>query len=80
MVQQLRRTVDDRIETKLPKVQAPALVVRGRYDQTLSQPWTEEFTRLLPDGRLVVIEGAADTESHDDGRGIKRSVQPVHRL
>jgi hypothetical protein len=59
MVQQLRRTVDDPIEARLPKVQAPALVVRGQHDQTLSQPWAEEFTRLLPDGRLVVVEGAA---------------------
>jgi pimeloyl-ACP methyl ester carboxylesterase len=59
MVQQLRRTVDDPIEERLPRVAAPALVVRGRYDQTLSQEWAEQFTRLLPDGRLVVVEGAA---------------------
>lgn len=59
MTQQLRRTVGDPIETRLSMVQAPTLVVRGQYDQTLSQPWAEEFTRLLPDGRLVVVEGAA---------------------
>ena len=59
MVRQLRRTVDDPIETKLPDVRAPALVLRGRYDRTLSQSWAEEFTRLLPNGRLVIIDGAA---------------------
>ncbi|UEM04373.1 alpha/beta hydrolase [Skermanella rosea] len=59
MAQQLRRTVDDPIEKRLPKVRASALVIRGQYDQTLSQPWAEDFTRLLPDGRLVVVEGAA---------------------
>jgi len=59
MIQQLVRTVDDPIETRLPQVQAPVLVVRGRYDQTLSQPWAQQFTGLLPDGRLVVIDGAA---------------------
>jgi hypothetical protein len=59
MVQQLRRTVDDPIENRLPYVKAPALVVRGRYDQTMSQPWAEEFTRLLPDAKLVVVEQAA---------------------
>jgi pimeloyl-ACP methyl ester carboxylesterase len=59
MVQQLRRTVDDPIENRLPSVKAPALVVRGRYDQTMSQPWAEEFTRLLPDAKLVVVEQAA---------------------
>jgi pimeloyl-ACP methyl ester carboxylesterase len=59
MAQQLVRTVDDPIELRLPDVPVPTLVVRGRYDQTLSQPWAEEFTRLLPNGRLVVVEGAA---------------------
>jgi pimeloyl-ACP methyl ester carboxylesterase len=59
MVQQLVRTADDPIETRLPDVRVPALVVRGQYDQTLSQAWAEEFTRLLRDGRLVVVEGAA---------------------
>ncbi|MGY1692694.1 alpha/beta fold hydrolase [Geodermatophilus sp. SYSU D01105] len=59
MVQQLVRTVDDPIEARLPDVGVPTLVVRGQYDQTLSQAWAEEFTRLLPDGRLVVLEGAA---------------------
>jgi pimeloyl-ACP methyl ester carboxylesterase len=59
MVQQLRRTVGDPIENRLPYVKAPALVVRGRYDQTMSQPWAEEFTRMLPDAKLVVVEQAA---------------------
>jgi pimeloyl-ACP methyl ester carboxylesterase len=59
MAGQLVRTVDDPIEDRLPRIGVPALVVRGRYDQTLSQAWAEQFTRLLPDGRLVVVEGAA---------------------
>ncbi|WP_211307799.1 alpha/beta fold hydrolase [Geodermatophilus normandii] len=59
MVQQLVRSSDDPIEQRLPDVVAPTLVVRGRHDRTLSQEWAEEVTRLLPDGRLVVIEGAA---------------------
>ncbi|GAB3201532.1 hypothetical protein GCM10027261_36280 [Geodermatophilus arenarius] len=59
MVQQLVRSADDPIEQRLPDVAAPTLVVRGRHDRTLGQEWAEEVTRLLPDGRLVVIEGAA---------------------
>lgn len=59
MLQHLVRTVDDPIEARLPDVPVAALVVRGRYDQTLSQPWAEEFARLLPDARLVVVEGGA---------------------
>ncbi|MGY1812642.1 alpha/beta fold hydrolase [Blastococcus sp. SYSU D00820] len=64
MLQQLVRSVDDPVELRLPRVQAPALVVRGRLDQTLSQRWAERFTRLLPDGRLVVVEGAAHNLHH----------------
>jgi pimeloyl-ACP methyl ester carboxylesterase len=63
MAQQLVGTVDDPIEDRLPDVPVPALVVRGRYDQTLSQAWAEEFTRLLPDGRLVVVEGQRTTST-----------------
>ncbi|MGY1604720.1 alpha/beta fold hydrolase [Geodermatophilus sp. SYSU D00815] len=59
MVQQLVRSADDPVEQRLPRVVAPALVVRGRHDRTLTQEWAEQFTRLLPHGRLVVVEGAA---------------------
>jgi pimeloyl-ACP methyl ester carboxylesterase len=59
MVQQLVRSADDPLERRLPDVAAPTLVVRGRHDRTLDDAWAEQVTRLLPDGRLVVIEGAA---------------------
>jgi 2-hydroxy-6-oxonona-2,4-dienedioate hydrolase len=47
----------DRIEDKLPLVQAPTLVVRGACDRIVPQAWAEEVTRLLPRGRLAVIPG-----------------------
>jgi pimeloyl-ACP methyl ester carboxylesterase len=59
MVQHGIRTVDDRIETKLPHVQARTLVIRGENDKALSQEWAEEVARLLPDSRMAVIHGAA---------------------
>ncbi len=59
LVQQLRRSVDDPVEDRLPRVQAPTLVIRGRHDQTLTQDWAEQFTSLLPDAALVVVEGTA---------------------
>ena len=51
----------DPIEARLPRIAAPTLVVRGTYDLIVSQRWAEEATRLLPRGRLVVMEGAAHT-------------------
>jgi 2-hydroxy-6-oxonona-2,4-dienedioate hydrolase len=50
-----------RIEEVLPQVRAPALVVRGSRDPIIPQRWAEEATRLLPDGRLEVIEGETHT-------------------
>ena len=53
----LRYSLDDRIEEKLPRIQAPTLVVRGGIDPIAPQPWVEELTDLLPLGRLVVVPG-----------------------
>jgi pimeloyl-ACP methyl ester carboxylesterase len=50
-----------RIENVLPKVQAPTLVGRGSRDPIIPQRWAEEATRLLPNGRLEVIEGETHT-------------------
>jgi 2-hydroxy-6-oxonona-2,4-dienedioate hydrolase len=44
------RALADRIEDKLPLVQAPTLVVRGARDPIVPQAWAEEVSRLLPAG------------------------------
>lgn len=53
-----RYALADRIEAKLPLIQAPALVVRGSRDPIVPGRWAEEAARLLPRGRLAVIPGA----------------------
>ena len=50
-----RCTLADRIEDKLPLVQARTLVVRGTRDTIVPQAWAEEVARLLPQGRLTLI-------------------------
>lgn len=55
----LRYAVQDPIETKLPGVQVPTLVVRGNLDRVASQQWVERATRLLPHGQLALIDDAA---------------------
>jgi pimeloyl-ACP methyl ester carboxylesterase len=52
-----RCTLADRIEEKLPGVQARTLVVRGARDTIVPQSWAEEVARLLPRGELIVIPG-----------------------
>jgi 2-hydroxy-6-oxonona-2,4-dienedioate hydrolase len=50
-----RCTLADRIEDKLPLVQARTLVVRGTRDTIVPQTWAEEVTNLLPRGRLILV-------------------------
>jgi 2-hydroxy-6-oxonona-2,4-dienedioate hydrolase len=56
-----RHALRDRIEGKLARLRAPTLVVRGARDPIVPQRWAEEATRLLPEGRLLVVPGAAHT-------------------
>jgi len=55
----VRSAVRDRIEDKLPLVQVPALVVRGSRDRLAPEVWAEQVAALLPQGRLLVVPGAA---------------------
>jgi pimeloyl-ACP methyl ester carboxylesterase len=57
----LRHSLDDRIEEKLARVQAPTLIVRGGIDPIAPQRWVEELTDLLPLGHLVVVPGGTHT-------------------
>ncbi|MFF9408163.1 alpha/beta fold hydrolase [Streptomyces anandii] len=51
-----REALRDRIEDKLPHVVKPTLVVRGAQDRMVPQEWAEQVVRLLPAGRLAVVE------------------------
>jgi 2-hydroxy-6-oxonona-2,4-dienedioate hydrolase len=75
MLATFRRMLDDHIETKLPRVAAPTLVVRGGRDTSVPQRWVEEATRLLPRARLVVVRGAAHTLNYNSPRALVRVVR-----
>jgi pimeloyl-ACP methyl ester carboxylesterase len=51
----MRAMMNDRIETKLPRIQAPTLVIRGEYDSIAPPRWTSHATAMLPHGRIVEI-------------------------
>jgi 2-hydroxy-6-oxonona-2,4-dienedioate hydrolase len=61
LLRTFRHCVRHRIEDVLPLITAPTLVVRGERDPIVPQRWAQEATALLPDGRLVVLEGASHT-------------------
>lgn len=64
-----------RVEERLPLVQAPTLVVRGSRDGFVSQRWCEEATALLPRGRLAVIEGAAHAAHYSHPSAVAEEVE-----
>jgi 2-hydroxy-6-oxonona-2,4-dienedioate hydrolase len=68
--------VRDRIEAKLPQVQAPTLVVRGELDPLVPQVWAERVTALLPRGELVVMPGLPHTINFGAPEALVRVVRP----
>ena len=72
----VKMALHDRIEDKLPRIQAPTLVVRGTRDPLVSRAWAERIVRLLPDGRLMEIEGAAHTINYSAPDEFVRVIAP----
>ncbi len=65
-----RRALRDHIEEHLPHLNVPTLVVRGSRDTVVPQRWAEEVTRLLPQGRLVVVPKAAHDVNYNSPQAL----------
>lgn len=72
--QELEYGIRDPIQEKLKRVPIPTLVVRGQYDKLVTQAWAERVTRLLPDGRMVLIPGGAHVVNYDAPEKLYREV------
>ncbi|MBA2332083.1 MAG: alpha/beta fold hydrolase [Actinobacteria bacterium] len=57
LMRQARYALEDRIEERLPRIEAATLVVRGEHDPLSPARWCEEIVALLPTARLVTIAG-----------------------
>jgi pimeloyl-ACP methyl ester carboxylesterase len=64
IVATMRFMMKDRIEGKLPTIPAPVLIVNGTRDPVVPLAWVERATALLPNGRLVLVEGATHTMNY----------------
>ena len=76
----IKMALADRIELKLPHIQAPALIVRGENDPIVPQKWAERATELLPRGKLCVIPGAAHTLNYSAPREFVAAILPFLKL
>jgi len=57
-IRTLQYAFEDQMEEHLPHVHVPTLVVRGSHDPIVPQDWVEKVNHLLPNSRLVVVQGA----------------------
>jgi pimeloyl-ACP methyl ester carboxylesterase len=71
----LRFSLDDRMEGKLQLVRVPALVVRGSRDPVVTPRRAREVARLLPQGTLLTIEGAAHAVHYSSPSRFVRAVR-----
>lgn len=79
VVETFKYSLQDHIEEKLPYVRVPTLVVRGSRDPIVPQRWAERATRLLPEGRLVVVPGAYHTVNFSAPLELVRVMVPFLR-
>lgn len=72
----VRIALADRIETVLPHIEAPALVVRGERDPLVPRRWAREVAQLLPHARAVEIAGGSHAVNHSRPRAVAEIVRP----
>lgn len=79
VIPELRFMLRDRIEDKLPHVEAPVLVVGGEKDPIVPQGWVEAAARLVPSARLIVIPGWGHAVHYSAPRVLVDTVVPFLR-
>lgn len=75
-IRTLQKGIEDPVAEKLPRVQAPTLVVRGSRDPIAPQEWAEEMVRRLPAGRLAVLDGVAHVANYTAPDRLVQVVRP----
>jgi pimeloyl-ACP methyl ester carboxylesterase len=74
LLRQARLALAHRIEEVLPRLEQPAVVVRGAHDPICPHEWAREAAALLPRGRLVTIAGAAHAAHFSHPREVADAV------
>lgn len=70
-----RYAANYKIEEKLLGLRAPTLVLHGGRDPIVPEHWAREVAGLLPDGKLVVVPGAAHAMNYNAPSELARHVE-----
>ena len=73
----LRHAWAHRIETVLPEVRVPTVVVRGEHDPLAPRRWVREAARLLPMGRALEVRRAGHAVDYRAPAAIARIVDDL---
>lgn len=71
-----RYMLRDRLQTWLPRVQTPTLVVGGGKGRIVPEAWVRRVARLLPQGEAVIIPGAGHAANYSHPRELAALVHP----
>jgi 2-hydroxy-6-oxonona-2,4-dienedioate hydrolase len=74
--QELRHMLRHRLETLLPEIAAPVLVLRGSWDRVAPRRWAERVTTLLPRSTLHEIGAGGHAIHFSRPRSVLRVLLP----
>jgi 2-hydroxy-6-oxonona-2,4-dienedioate hydrolase len=71
-----RYAIDDQIETKLPALHMPVLVVSGAHDSIAPPRWAADLAALLPQGQLHILAGGGHALNYSAPDRLLEIVEP----
>lgn len=70
----LKYSLRDKIEEKLPLIEAPTLILRGEFDTVAPQKWIDFMTARLQSGKSVTIAGGTHGVIYQSSEQFARAV------
>jgi pimeloyl-ACP methyl ester carboxylesterase len=77
VLETLRHAWNHRVESVLPAVRAPTIVVRGSHDPLAPRRWIREAASLVPGGRALEIRGGGHAVTYGTPRAVARIVEEL---
>lgn len=79
-LREFRHMLADRIETRLPRITQPTLLVRGAYDFIAPLPWLEQMAALIPGPvRIAEVPGVGHAVNYSAADPLAALIAPFLR-